>query len=321
MAFKPPPATKPGLWRRTPPAVFPSIMGLFGLGLAWRRAADAVSGPEGIGEVILGAASLLFLFALVAYLSKLARRPGVLIEELRIVPGRAGVGTMVLCLYLLALALAPYAASVAYVIAMAGFAAHGVLVLVLIYVFATGPAEQRRVTPVWHLNFVGFIIGALALTQLGSPFGALAVFGVTTLIAVWIWAVGLEQVLRETVPPPLRPIQAIHLSPAALLGLVAAALGLEAVATCFAALSAVILVWLLVRVLWLTAGGFSALWGAFTFPAAATASLWLTLGGIWHWPGIAALALATFIIPPIAFWIIRLWAGGQLAVKTNAATA
>lgn len=34
MAFKPPAPTPKGLWRRTPPAIFPVMLGLLGLGLA-----------------------------------------------------------------------------------------------------------------------------------------------------------------------------------------------------------------------------------------------------------------------------------------------
>lgn len=321
MAFKPPAPTKPGLWRRTPPALFPPVMGLFGLGLAWRRAVEAAGVPAGIGEAILGAVTLLYLFALAAYAGKLMRRPAVIVEDLRILPGRAGIGTMVLCLYLLSLTIYPYAPDAALGLLYAAFAVHSAFVLLLIYVFATGPAEQRRVTPVWHLNFVGFIIGGLAAVATGLIGTALAVLGITALIAVAIWAVSLDQIVKETVPAPLRPLLAIHLAPAALLGLVASGLEFEAVSQLFAVLAALLVAALALRGFWLTAAGFSPLWGALTFPAAATASLWLVLGGVWYWPGVGLLVLATFAIPVIAFRILRLWAGGQLAVKTNAATA
>lgn len=321
MAFKPPAPTKPGLWRRTPPALFPAVMGLFGLGLGWRRATEIAGVPSGIAEAILGAVTLLYLFALLAYCGKIVRRPAVIVEDLRILPGRAGVGTMVLCLYLLSLTIVPYDAGVSLGLLYVAFAVHGALVLLLIYVFATGPAEQRRVTPVWHLNFVGFIIGGLAANALGLSGTALVILGVTTLIAVAIWAISADQIVKETVPAPLRPLLAIHLAPAALLGLVAEGLDFNAVAQLFAAFAAVLAMSLSFRALWVTAAGFSPLWGGFTFPAAAVASLWLVLGGVWHWPGVGLLALASMAIPIIAFRILRLWTGGQLAVKTNAATA
>ncbi len=321
MTFKPPAPTPPGLWRRVPPAVFPSIMGLFGLGLAWRRGTDVFVLPRGIAETILGAVSLLFVFALLAYAVKLMRRPSVIVDELRILPGRAGVVTMVLSVYLLSITLAPYSAVVAQAVLVAGFSAHAALVVLLVHQFVTGPAEQRRVTPVWHLSYVGFIIGALAATVFEFYILALFLFVATALIAALIWSVSLEQVIKETVPAPLRPLLAIHLSPVALLGLVAAALELDAIAMGLAGVAALMLIALVARAPWLTEAGFSALWGAFTFPLAATASLWLTVGGLWRWPGGIALIAATLIVPAIAFKVVRLWAGGQLAVKTNAATA
>ena len=75
------------------------------------------------------------------------------------------------------------------------------------------------------------------------------------------------------------------------------------------------------RLRWLTEAGFSALWGAFTFPVAATANLWLSVGGIWRVPGGVALVAATLVVLPIGWKVIALWARGQLAIRTNAATA
>lgn len=319
MAFHPPAPTPPGLWRRTPPAIFPVIMGLFGLGLAWRRAAEPLGVPGDAGEAILGAVTLLFLFGTLAYVAKVIRRPRVVADDLRILPGRAGLAAGVLCVYLLSMTALPYDAGAARMILDAGLALHAAFVVLLLYVFATGPAAQRRVTPVWHLSFVGFIIAALAATGLQQYGLALILFAATAIMAAFIWAVSLEQIVREDVPAPLRPLLAIHLSPVALLGLVSAALEFEAVALGCAGVAALLVGWMAVRVRWLTEAGFSALWGAFTFPLAATASLWLTLGGVWLWPGIAALALATIVVPAIAWKIIQAWARGQLAVRTNAA--
>lgn len=321
MAFHPPAATPPGLWRRTPPAIFPSIMGLFGLGLAWRRAGETLNLPAGPGEAILGAVTLLFLFSAIAYISKLLRRPKVVAEDLRILPGRAGVAAAVLSVYLLSLAILPYDAAVARFVLYAGLALHVMFVALLTYILAIGPAPQRRVTPVWHLSFSGFIIAALVAVGLQSYGMALILFGLTAMMACFIWAVSLEQIVREDVPAPLRPLLAIHLAPVALFGLVAAGLELDAVAMGAAGIAALMLVWLIARARWLTESGFSALWGAFTFPLAATAALWLTLGNLWIWPGLAALLLATAIIPVIAWKVVRAWARGQLAIKTNAAIA
>ncbi|MCB2068115.1 MAG: hypothetical protein KDE15_15900 [Erythrobacter sp.] len=309
------------MWRRTPPAVFPSILGLFGLGLAWRRGGLLLDWPGEIGEIILGAVSGLFAVAALAYAVKLLRRPGVLAEDLAILPGRAGLAALCLSIYLFAAALWPYAPMVARGLLFAGLGWHVLVAVVMIVRFAKGPKEQRRVTPVWHLSFVGFIVAAMAAQPMRLAEMAEIIFIVTFVLALIIWGISLEQARRETVPAPLRPLLAIHLSPAALFGLVAAGFDLQSLAMGFAGLAGAILILLVIRVRWLTEAGFTPFWGAFTFPLAATASLWLALGGIWAYPGVIALAAASAIVPVIAWRVIRLWARGQLATVTNAAVA
>ena len=86
---------RPKFATRTPPAIFPPVFGLFGLGLAWRRAGDTFQMPAALGEMILGAVTLLFVFCALAYGIKVARRPGVIPEDLRVLPGRAGLAAAV----------------------------------------------------------------------------------------------------------------------------------------------------------------------------------------------------------------------------------
>ena len=72
---------------------------------------------------------------------------------------------------------------------------------------------------------------------------------------------------------------------------------------------------------WITAAGYTPLWSAFAFPLAAYAGLLLALGGIWQGPGAVALLAAAVIGPAVALRVLRAWASGDLAVRTNAATA
>lgn len=321
MTFQAPTPTPPGLWRRTPPAIFPPIMGLFGLGLAWRAAIGAFNVPVAISDAILGATALLFVWAALAYAVKILRRPSALTEDLKILPGRAGVAAAMLCLYLLSLALTPLYPLAAWVVLVLGVAMHGMVILATIAVFLRGPVEQRRISPVWHLMFVGPVIAALAALGLDVWPLALAVGAATGMVAIAVWSVSLDQLTSETVPAPLRPLLAIHLAPAALLGLLANGLELDLVATGFAILSAVILGFLVIRAGWLVESGFSALWGAFTFPLAATATFWLSMGANWRYGGAVLLVAATLIVPWIAGKVIQAWVKGQLAIRTNASIA
>lgn len=313
-----------GLWRRTPPAIFPPVMGLFGLGLAWRAGAPAFGLPGAVAETILGAVTLLYIFCLVAWLAKPWRRPGVVLEELRVLPGRAGLAAMTLSGLLLAATLVPYAPRLATAVGATALAAHTALALTITALILRGPEEARTVTPVWHLTFVGFILLPLAATPLGYTGAAQAILFATMPVAAAIWTISLWQLFRRIPPAPLRPLLAIHLAPASLFAIVASGLGQPWLAAGSALLGAGILAALLVSGRWITAAGFSPLWGAFTFPLAAFASALLAVSGGAGPLRLAAglvLVAATLIVPPIAVKVMQAWARGGLAARTNAAEA
>lgn len=320
-AYPPPefPPRRLPLFARMPPAVFPSLMGLLGLGLALRRGLPLLDLPVEVAEVVLGAASALWAFAAFGYLVKIARRPAVLGEDLRILPGRAGLAAAVLGLLLVATVVAPYQAALAWGLMVAGLALHLALALLVLRLWIAAPPEGREITPVWQLNFAGFIIGALPALALGMAGLAGWLLWLTIPLAVAIWLVSAVQLVRRNPPAPLRPLLAIHLAPASLFATVAAGLGQTGLALGFAALGAAMLVALVGAVRWITSSGFSALWGAFTFPAAAFASALFALD--LAATGTIALILALGVVPFVTFRVLKLWAGGQLAARTNAATA
>lgn len=318
---------RPRFAEQTPPAIFPPVLGLMGLGLDWRRAAEVLGAPAALGEMVLGAVSLLLVFCLFAYGRKVVRRAAVVPEDLRALPGRAGLSAMVLSIYLLAATLAPMARPLAELALWGGLGLHAGLVVLVLRALLTGPAEARIVTPVWHLQFVGFIVAAVAALTLGHAGLASVILYVTAIMAVLIWGVSLVHLIRRDVPPPLRPLLAIHLAPAALLGTVAAGLGAWLAAYVFAALGAVILAALMANLRWLLAAGFSPLWGALTFPLAAFAGLLLGLGAgpvaapVFAAAGGVTLVAASLVIPVIAVKVMQAWARGTLGPKTNAARA
>lgn len=326
--FPPPKPIPPktGLFQRTPPAMFPPIFGLMGLGLAWRRASDSFSVPTEFGEMILGAVSLLYLFAVMAYLVKLARRPGVFVEDLRVLPGRAGLAAMGLTGYLLAVVLMIYSSTLALVALCLSGLWHLAVALTVLRILLASQPEGRAVTPVWHLTFVGFIVSPIAALPLGFYAYSFAIFWITLAVAVGIYAASALAFVKKTVPAPLRPLLAIHLAPTSLLGTVAYLMGDARMGFALACASVVIFAILLLSARWLTRDGFSPLWGAFTFPLAAFSTLTQIAylagqGDIFRVFGGVTLVMATLIIPPIAVKILKLWATGGLAVKTNAAQA
>lgn len=321
--FPPPqfPPVRLRAFQRMPPAVFPAILGLMALGLALRRAMGPLGLPVGIAEAVLGAVSLLWVFAALGYGVKLARRPGVLWEDLAVLPGRGGVSAMMLGALALAVALVPYAPFLAEVVLFAGLSGHFLVAALLIRATLVGPPEARVVTPVWHLNYVAFILAGVSAAELGFATLATGLLALAIPIAMGIWGISLWQMLTRVPPGPLRPLLAIHLAPASLIGTVAVLTGHIALAEGFAALGGALLLALLASARWITVAGFSPLWASFTFPLAAYAGLLLALGGVFLAPGVAVLIAALGIIPPIALHVLKSWADGTLGARTNAATA
>ncbi len=299
-------------------------MGLFGVSLGWRRATEAFGIGPGWADLILGAAFFGFVFIAGSYLAKLIYRPGVVIEDLRILPGRAGLPALSMSVILLAAGLVPLFPRAAVFLLMFGLVLHCVIAALVILALVTGPVEQRQVTPVWHLAFVGFIVVPLAAAPLGFAALASYVLAGTMVLAALIYGISLAQLVRRDPPPPLRPLLAIHLAPISLFGTAAHLLGLGTAALVMAGLASAVLAALLIRARYLTVAGFSPLWGACTFPLAAWSGLMLALAGqaeIFRIAGGLGLVAATLLTVWITGRVLRMWASGTLAAKTNAATA
>jgi tellurite resistance protein len=322
----PPLVSPPGLWRRTPPAIFPPMLGLLAAGLGWRLVSELSAQPAigGLAEGLLGAALALYGFALVAYLAKPLRRPSVLGEELRILPGRAGVAAMILCLMLVAAVLVPYAPELAYGLVFAAMAALLALGAAILRAWITGPAEGRVVTPVFHLVFVGYILSPLALIDLGEGALAQTVLWGAMPVAVLIWAISARDFLTHVPPAPLRPLLAIHAAPASLFAIVAGNLGFAGLSMGFAVVAMAYAMMLAISARWMLGAGFSALWGALTFPSVAVATAVLTAFGETDAGliiGAVLLFLASTLTAYVLVRVLQAWARGKLAQLTNAATA
>ena len=75
------------MFRRVPPAVFPPVFGLMGLGVAWRQAVGVFGLNSALVEAVMGAISLLFAYCVMAYGVKAVVRPGAVAEDLRTLAG------------------------------------------------------------------------------------------------------------------------------------------------------------------------------------------------------------------------------------------
>ncbi|PID35503.1 MAG: tellurium resistance protein [Rhodobacterales bacterium] len=314
------------LWSRTPPAIYPPTLGLIGLALAWRRAPDTFGIAPGLGEMLLGMVTLLWAFTAAAYGVKMFHRPSVVLDEIKTLPGRAGLAALTMSTMLIGTVFIERIPHMAAFLVFFGLLAHLALAAIIGWRLATGPASARLVSPEYHLVFVGPIVSTLTLLPLGYHGLATGIFWLTFGAAVVIWGLSALQFAQKSVPEVLRPLLLIHLAPAALLGTVAFLMGMEQIGLFMLALALVYAAVLLLSVRWLIRAEFSPFWGAMTFPTAAFASLMQIAAAAgfhegYRWVAGVALIFASFLIPFVAYKIYQMWAKGGLAIKTNAAQA
>ena len=327
--FPPPPQLSPrvGPLRRVPPAIFSALLGVLGLGLAWRTGAGSLGVPAGLIEACLGAVSLLFAFGLGAYAGKVALRPGVAAEDASTLPGRTGLAALAMCLMAEGAVLAPYAPSLGIVSLGVGTAGLLVLALAVLPKRLRGTDTAGPITPAMHLVFVGFILVPAAAVRLGvRETNLVPLIWYCVLAFLVIFAATIRPLLSGEAPAALRPLQAIHLAPPSLAASAAVLTGQLVLAVVALALAAVIAAILVLRARWLTEAGFSGFWSAFTFPSASFAGATILIGGAYGSPGVrlaggVLLVAATVIVLPVVYRVMKLWASGALAAKTNAAIA
>lgn len=315
------PPRKLPAFARTPPAIFPVLLGLLGLALALRAGLVRLGWPEAPSDLLAGLAVPLWVLGVVAYVAKLLRRPGVILDDLKVMPARAGLSAATMGGMVAAALLAPFAPGLAGGLLLLSLILHAGLALLVARVLRGLPPEAREVNPGWHLTYVGFIVGGIAAASLGWTGMARGLLWATLLPALAIWVVSLWQLVRRVPPAPLRPLLAIHLAPASLFATVAHLTGLTTLSTGFVLLAMAIFLALAAGFRWISAAGFSPLWGAFTFPLTAFAGALIRVEGLWGSIGTGLLAAALVAVPMIAWKVLMLWPGGRLAGKTNAATA
>lgn len=313
------------LWRSTPPAIFPVILGLVGLSLAWRGLAQSFGLPMSIGDLLLGVTTALLAFFALSYAAKIVARPSVLMDDLKSPPGRAGLSAISMSLIVLSAGLLPYG-EVARYVWWFGVILHVVIVVFVVKAVIKSPPEARSVTPFQLLPFVGLITAPIAGVSLGYTTLS-QIFTYLSLVVLAVILVKLAAKFIRTRPPePLRPSYAIILAPMGLFGMAFGQFGFEIIFSLFYILSWLVAITLLVFSTWLTKAGFTPLWGSFTFPLATFTNFNIMamakgFGLVATTGAIAGGLIATVLIFFISYKALKMWAKRDLAKKTGAAVA
>jgi tellurite resistance protein len=200
---------------RVPASFFSIVLGLAGLGTAWRAAARAYGVSDWLADALLAVSAALFLGILVAQVLR-AVRAGALRAELEhpISGSLAALGPA--SLLLLAAGVAAHQRDVALALFWIGAAAQVALGVWLVGRWFLSAAEPRTVTPALHLPSVGFLVAALAAGAAGRADAGWLFFGAGVVLWIVVSASLLDRYLSAgELPAAARPLLAVEIAPPA----------------------------------------------------------------------------------------------------------
>ncbi|MFN3615996.1 MAG: hypothetical protein ACK4WC_15755 [Rubrimonas sp.] len=304
--------------RRAPAPLAPVCLGLMGLGLAWRKAAEVYGAPAIIGEAILAFAIALSAVVAIKYVSMIRLRPAALTLDLRKPAGRGAVPAGSETLIVGAAALLPYSYPAALAAWLVGVALHLTLAFQLLGLLRGALVKDPRPSGFLLVPFVGPIVAPIA----GAEMDLIAPSKLLFWIGLGAYLVLFPLILRRFVTEPVEHV----FRPSVFMLVAPPAIGIVAyeqiypggpLAPWMYAFSCLLLLGMATRRRWLTEGGFSATWGAFTFPFTAFAAGSMAMAGRHHdalFPvfGIVALMITSVLTPWIAARVLARWKDGTL---------
>lgn len=284
-------------------------MGLGGVGLAWRQAAETLGAPALIGEALLLLTALVWLLVVGLQGLRALRHPEALRAETRHPVRAAFMAAPTIGLMIISAALWPYAHGLGATLWAVAVALHLLLAMILLRRVLGGRADAAMLAPPLLIPFVGNILAPVFGVRMGFVDASWMMFGVGFLLWLMVAPLLLHRLIAgPPLPPPLKPSLAILLAPPAVAALALAQLQGAQGGVVLALVGVALLV---AAVLVSLAGDFAKVpfslgWWGFTFPSAAFAVMlmaegfpaalgWLALvasSGITGWVAWRTLGLA-----------------------------
>lgn len=315
----------PSLWlQHVPVPLFAMVMGVAGLGLAWRKAHEVLAAPQLVGEALLALSAVLFALIAGLYAAKMLRHPMAMLGEFNH-PIRANFfPTVSISLLLLASGAFPHWPGVAEALWMVGAALHLTLTVRTVGRWIVHKHDIGHLNPAWFIPVVGNIIVPLLGVRLGYPDLSWFFFSVGVVFWLLLFAVVLYRVVfhEEDLPPRMVPTLFILLAPPAIGFLSYVALiggGLDGFARILISTAAFLFLVLASMGRRFLALPFAVSWWAFTFPLDALSlaalqyvhqrpSALVTVGAI------AVLVLTSLVVGAVLIRTTRAAATGHLFV-------
>lgn len=150
-----------------PIPLFAMVMGITGLGLAWRKAHVVLHAPQMVGEGVLGLGAVLFVSVALLYLAKALRHPDEVKAEFAN-PIRVNFfPTVSICLLLLSIAAFDYSRNLSLGLWVVGASLHLLATTYLIGRWFSKAHEINMINPAWFIPVVGNLLVPVAGTRLG----------------------------------------------------------------------------------------------------------------------------------------------------------
>lgn len=284
-----------GWLAHVPLPLFAAVMGVSGLGLAWRKAHVVFAVPEAVGEAILSLAAVGFIAITVLYGAKILRHPAAVKGDVEHPIRRNFFPAFSISLILLGIAAMPHEQTLSLSLWASGTILQLVFTLNLMGRWLTQKVEIQTLNPAWFIPVVGNILvpicgAGLGLAEVSWFFFSIGiVFWMVLFILVFHRVVFLEPLL-----PRLVPTLFIFIAPAAIgfvayLALNGGALDNFARILFYFALFQTLLLFTLARVFLKIP--FALSWWAYTFPLDAMAIAALEYGHLTGGPILPALSV------------------------------
>ncbi len=200
---------------RVPASFFSIVLGLAGLGAAWRSAAHAYGVSDWLADALLAVSAALFLAVLAAQLLR-AVRGGALRSELEhpISGSLAALGPA--SLLLLSAGVSMHFRDLALVLFWIGAAGQVAIGVWLAGRWVLAAADPKAVTPALHLPSVGFLLAAVAAGAVGRVDAGWLFFGAGIVLWLVVAAALLDRyVSAGELPAAVRPLVALEIAPPA----------------------------------------------------------------------------------------------------------
>lgn len=198
-----------------PASLFGMVLGLSGLGQAWRIASRLWGAPTFIGEGLLILAALVWGSLLLRYAFQAVKHPEIAKREFAhpvqgSTPALAGVATL-----LMVLAVQPYSMILAWVLAVAGIGWHLAFALSHTGTMWQGGRDMLDTAPSLYLPTVaGNFTSAAALGALGHPDWGWLFLGAGMFSWLALESLVIQRLWHPTaMPPPQRPLIGIQFAP------------------------------------------------------------------------------------------------------------